>query len=231
MTLNLDVPTQSNRPSPPKLDDAESIILIAAANRKDGIALPVPESITAPADRVARKIKRLIKLSLLAEVPAKLEDGLWRKSADDRHLTLKITPLAFDVLGLDVSESLKPASDRAADASTRTVTVPASKETAKPLARSNEEKKTTRKQSPRHSQKPENSSKPRKTSKTETLLGLLGRSKGASLDELMKATAWQAHSVRGFLSAVVKKKLRLKLLSEEDNKGVRRYRVKPRAKV
>ena len=82
--------------------DAETTILMGAANREDGIALPVPESITASAEQVARKIKRLIKLSLLQEATAKLGDGLWRKSDDDRHLTLKITPLAFDVLGLDL---------------------------------------------------------------------------------------------------------------------------------
>ncbi len=49
-----------------------------------------------------KRAQRLIKLSLLQEATAKLGDGLWRKSDDDRHLTLKITPLAFDVLGLDL---------------------------------------------------------------------------------------------------------------------------------
>ncbi len=102
MTNSPDTPTRSNRTGKPRLDDAETIILVAAANRQDGIALPVPNSITAPADQLTRKIKRLIKLSLLQEMPAKLEDGLWRKSADDRHLTLKITPLALEVLGLDL---------------------------------------------------------------------------------------------------------------------------------
>jgi hypothetical protein len=37
-------------------------------------------------------------------------------------------------------------------------------------------------------------------SKTAVLLSLVGRAKGASLAEIMKATGWQKHSVRGFAS-------------------------------
>lgn len=42
--------------------------------------------------------------------------------------------------------------------------------------------------------------------KTARILALLERTDGASLDELMAATGWQAHSVRGFLSGTVRKK-------------------------
>ena len=56
---------------------------MAAANREDGIALPVTDSITAPAEQVARKIKRLIKLALLEEVPAKFEARRDRQARTD----------------------------------------------------------------------------------------------------------------------------------------------------
>ena len=64
-----------------------------------------------------------------------------------------------------------------------------------------------------------------KSTKTDQVLQLLKRSKGASVPDLMKATGWQAHSIRGFLSGAVKKKMGLTVVSEKDAKGVRRYRI------
>ncbi len=61
--------------------------------------------------------------------------------------------------------------------------------------------------------------------KTAKLLRLLKRPGGASLAELTKATGWQAHSVRGFLSGAVKAKMRLKVTSAKREDGERAYRV------
>jgi hypothetical protein len=63
-------------------------------------------------------------------------------------------------------------------------------------------------------------------SKAAKVLDLLRRTGGASLKELMKATGWQAHSVRGFLSGAVGKKMGLKLVSAKSEDGERRYLVK-----
>ena len=65
----------------------------------------------------------------------------------------------------------------------------------------------------------------RRGSKTAEIVSLLKRSTGVTLQELMTATGWQAHSVRGFLSAAVGKKMGLELNSSKREDGQRVYRV------
>jgi hypothetical protein len=61
------------------------------------------------------------------------------------------------------------------------------------------------------------------TSKLDTLLKLLRRPTGASIDDLVRATGWQKHSVRGALAGSLKKKGHVTTSELVD--GVRRYRV------
>ena len=63
-------------------------------------------------------------------------------------------------------------------------------------------------------------------SKAAKILDLLKRADGAFLKDLMKATGWQAHSVRGFLSGTVGKKLGLKVASTKSEDGERTYSIK-----
>ncbi|HEY1759246.1 MAG TPA: DUF3489 domain-containing protein [Bryobacteraceae bacterium] len=62
-------------------------------------------------------------------------------------------------------------------------------------------------------------------SKTAKILDLLKRPGGATAKELMKATGWLPHSVRGFLSGTVGKKLGLTVTSVKGDDGERTYSV------
>lgn len=77
----------------------------------------------------------------------------------------------------------------------------------------------------RQSKNPDRLVEPASASKQQQCLDLLARRDGATLSELIAATDWQPHSVRGFLSGTVKKKLGLTLISSRDDNGGRRYRV------
>ena len=63
-------------------------------------------------------------------------------------------------------------------------------------------------------------------SKATRVIALLRRPQGATLQAIMKATGWQTHSVRGFISGKLKKNLGLKVRSVK-REGKRVYSIKP----
>ena len=66
---------------------------------------------------------------------------------------------------------------------------------------------------------------PRGGTKTDTILDLLKRPAGVTLKELVKATSWQPHSVRGFLSGTIGKKMGTPVESFKSDEGERSYRL------
>ena len=63
-------------------------------------------------------------------------------------------------------------------------------------------------------------------SKKAAVIAMLRKAEGATLAEIMKATGWQSHSVRGFLSGSLGKAMGLKVESGKRGDGQRTYCVK-----
>ena len=66
---------------------------------------------------------------------------------------------------------------------------------------------------------------PREFSKKAIVLELLRRKEGAPLAEIAKATDWQHHSIRGFISGTITKKMGLNIESSKNEGGERTYKV------
>jgi hypothetical protein len=79
-------------------------------------------------------------------------------------------------------------------------------------------------------QRPRPASQPtaRRTSKQALIIAMLQTPGGATIESMERAAKWQAHSVRGFLAGVVRKKLGLTLVSA-DGKNGRVYQITDRA--
>jgi len=79
------------------------------------------------------------------------------------------------------------------------------------------------KKAPKGGKKPASA---RQGSKTAQVIALLEKPKGATLAELIKATGWLPHSVRGFISGALGKKMGLKIESAKREDGERVYSIR-----
>ena len=87
-------------------------------------------------------------------------------------------------------------------------------------------KATPAKKAPKAPKSAKKAAGTRDGSKAATILDLLKRKDGVTMKELMKVSGWQAHSVRGFLSGTVGKKLGLTVASSKGEDGERTYSIK-----
>lgn len=186
-----------------KLSDKQLVILSVASRHAHQLVLPTDLK-DAPAKAAATQ---LLKSKLLEEIPAADTKVIWRRGKDNQRLALRITTLGLKTLQIEKKPVTAPSKVAPPSATPRTIkekrskTVRKKAEVKKPLAR-----------------------KPREGSMRENVLGLLRRREGATLDALVKTTGWQRHSVRGFLAGVVRRQLKLALVSEQID-GARTYRI------
>jgi hypothetical protein len=96
--------------------------------------------------------------------------------------------------------------------------------TAQQKGKSKAAKKAKPAKKARRAKKPATKPKSDRTSKKAEVIALMKRTKGATLAEIMKATGWQPHTVRGFVS-ILGSKGGEKVESSKNPEGARTYRI------
>jgi hypothetical protein len=191
----------------PKLSETQSILLTAAAQRADSNLLPLPGSLRGGA--ATKVVEALLSRGFAEEVAADdtppadpALNTVWRNLDEGRGVLLRITAAGRHALGIE-ADSAAVAASEAGDAA------PAGKGRGRrsrgPLAATAAGRGKTR-----------------EGTKQALLVAMLSRDEGATIAEVVAATGWQPHTVRGALAGALKKRLGLTIVSVEDRGRVYR---------
>jgi hypothetical protein len=170
--------------------DTQSLILSRAATRPGNLALPLPEGLVGAAAKMV--IGKMIARGWLEEVEASLSRGepMWRETGDGHGTTLIATEAGLEAIGIEPVVASAVASAR------------------KPKPPSEAKRKSD----------VATPSKPiaiRAGTKQAQIIAMLQRPEGATVAEIVEATGWLAHTVRGSISGALKKKLGLPINGEK----------------
>ena len=183
--------TFATRPAKmPKLTDTQTIVLSRAATRPGNLAMPLPEGLHGAAAQ--RAVTAMITRGWLEEVEANLRRGepMWRETGDGHGTTLIATEAGLQAIGIEPVVASAVASARKARPKPEPVQMPDDTDTAKPVV-------------------------VRAGTKQAQIIAMLQRPEGATVAEMVEATGWLAHTVRGCISGALKKKLGLPVAAEK----------------
>lgn len=180
--------------------DTQSLILSRAATRPGNLALPLPEGLVGAAAKMV--VGKMIARGWLEEVEANLRRGepMWRETGDGHGTTLIATEAGLEAIGIEPLAASAAASVRRARPKQEAEQTPDDTDTAKPIAI-------------------------RAGTKQAQIIAMLQRPEGATVAEMVEATGWQAHTVRGSISGALKKKLGILVTAAEEGGRGRVYRI------
>jgi hypothetical protein len=137
-------------------------------------------------------VGKMIARGWLEEVEANLRRGepMWRETGDGHGTTLIATEAGLEAIGIEPVVASTVASARKAKRKQEKEQTPYDTGTAKPVAM-------------------------RAGTKQAQIIAMLQRPEGATVAEMVEATGWLAHTVRGSISGALKKKLALPITAEK----------------
>jgi hypothetical protein len=211
-----------NREHPMQLSDTQLIILSAAAQRDDRIALPLPANLKGGA--ATKVVSTMIAKGLIEEVEARrialqphLSDPIWRETGNGHGMTLIATDAGLAAIGIMLDETREPEAPQPATGADTGASGEASDNDAAssdiaPTAPAGAKSRAHR--------------MPREGTKQATLIAMLRAPDGATIAEIVAATGWQPHTVRGAMAGALKKKLGLDITSEKVEERGRVYAIR-----
>jgi hypothetical protein len=161
------------------LTDTQLVLLSSASQREDYLVALPPNLKGGAAKKV---VEKLLSVGLLEEVAVKRAQPAWRTD-NERPVGLKITRAGLKALGIEPVDAAKTDAPGSAP---------------KKRSRTMRSKRASRRETA-------SGQGPRAGSKQALLISLLSRAKGATLDDLVKATGWLRHTTRAALTGLRKK--------------------------
>ena len=188
-----------------KLSDTQLVILSAAAQREDCNVLPLPGSLRGGA--AAKVVGALLSRGLIAETTTDSRtkadaalNRIWRNDEDGNAILLHVTDEGLAAIGVEPESGGSAPTDADAAPSAEAPQYAPTEADPTPKART-----------------------PRSGTKQAKLIEMLRADGGATIDEIVDATGWQAHTVRGAMSGALKKRLGLTITSEKVERRGRAY--------
>jgi len=189
-----------------KLTDRQLVMLSAAAQREDHRLVAPPTLKGGAARKVANK---LIAAGLVEEIKAKARDPIWRRHAGSgASYTLRLTTAGAKAIAVDETEQPQQADKEGS----------LLKSADEPTALS---KPRVMEAAPGEAIAPAGAgpSAPRGGSKLAQVIELLQRDRGATIDELIAATGWLAHTTRAALTGLSKRGYAVAIDRSDEERG------------